>query len=73
MNKNHAQTVEKAFIDIEEYEAPAELTFVCLSRAKWLEDLLLKSMPFDRLSKLDAKPTLRLRLVEEQRLQSRGL
>lgn len=39
------------------------LTVVCLNRTKWLEDLLVKPMPSDRLSESDEKPTLRPKFV----------
>ena len=39
------------------------------SRAKRFVDLFVESMPFERLSKLDDKLTLKLRLEEEVRLR----
>ena len=43
-------------------EATARLAFGCLSRAERLVDLLVEPMPFDRLSKLGDKSTLKIRL-----------
>ena len=71
MHKSQGQTVGKAVIDLGKSEATAGLTFVCLSRAKRLLDLLVEPMPFDRLSKLGEKPTLiKLRLEEKVRLKT---
>ena len=67
MHKNQGQTVGKAVTDLRKSEATAGLTFVCLSRAKQLLDLLMEPMTFDRLSKIGEKPTLKLRLEEEVR------
>ena len=69
MHKSQGQTVDKAAIDLGKPEATTRLTFVCLSRAKPLQDLLVKPMPLDRLSKLSEKPILKLRLEEEVRLK----
>ena len=70
MHKSQGQTADKAVIDLEKSEATAGLTFVCLSRAKQLGDLLVEPMPLDRLSKLGEKPTLKLRLEEKVRLKA---
>jgi ATP-dependent exoDNAse (exonuclease V) alpha subunit len=70
MHKSQGQTLDKAVVDLGRSEATAGLTFVCLSRAKRLTDLLIEPMTFERLSKLGEKPTLRLRLREEERLRA---
>ena len=53
-------------------KATAGLTFVCLSRAKRLGDLLIEPMPFERLSKLGEKHTFQLRLREEDIWPAQG-
>ena len=68
MYKSQGKTVDKAVIDLGKSEATAGLTFVCLSRAKRLVELLVEPMLFDRLSKLGEKPALKLRLGEEVRV-----
>ena len=70
MHKSQCQTVDKTVIDLEKSEVTAGLIFVCLSRAKRLLDLLVESMPFDRLSKLGKTTTLNLRLEKEVRLKT---
>ena len=62
--------MDKAAVDLGKSESTAELTFVCLSRAKRLVDLLIEPMPFERLSKLGDKPTFQLRLRGEVRLRA---
>ena len=52
-------------------ELIAGMSFLCLSRAKHVVNLLLESMPFEILSTLDGKGLyLLLRLVEEKRFRS---
>ncbi|CAN0477798.1 unnamed protein product, partial [Ascophyllum nodosum] len=51
-HKRQGQTMDKAVIDLGKSEATAGITFVCFSRAKRLGDLLVESMPFERLLKL---------------------
>lgn len=67
MYKNPGEE-ERAVIDLRKSEATAVINFVCFNRAKWLVDLLVEPMSFDRLSKIEKHPTLRLRLVEKDRL-----
>ena len=62
--------MDKAVINLGTSEATAGLIFVCLSRAKRLEDLLIETMPFERLSKLGEKHTFQLRLREKVRLRT---
>lgn len=50
--------MEEVVIDLGKSEVTAGLTVVCLSRAKWLVDLLAEPMLFDRLSKLGETSTL---------------
>ena len=64
MHKSQGQTVDKAVIDLGKFEAIAGLTFVGLSRAKKLVDPMVEPLPFDRLSKLGEKPTLKFRLKD---------
>ena len=52
------------------YSVSAGLTFVCLSRAKRLVDLLIEPMPLKRLSKTGDTPTFQPRLREEVRLKA---
>ena len=47
--------MDKAVVDLGKPESTAGLTFVCLSRAKRLVDLLIEPMTFERLSKLGDK------------------
>ena len=53
--------MDKAVVDLGKTESTAGLTFVCLSRAKRLLDLLIEPMAFERFSKLGDKPTFQLR------------
>ena len=62
MDKSQGQTIKKAAIYLGKSEATARLAFECLSRTKRLVDLLVEPMLSDRLSKLDDKPTLNIRL-----------
>ena len=62
VHKSQGQTMDKAVVDLEKSESTARLTFVCLSRAKRLVDLLIEPMPFERLLKIGDKPTFQLRL-----------
>ena len=57
------------WLDLGKSESTAGLTFVCLSRAKRLVDLLIEPMPLERLSKIGDTPTFQLRLREEVRLK----
>ena len=43
-------------------------TFVCLSRAKRLADLMVEPMSFHRMGKLENSDTMKARLREEVRL-----
>ena len=70
MHKSKGHTLEKAAIDLGTSEATAGLTFTYLSHAKRLVDPLVEPMPFDRLSKLSDKSTLKIRLEEEVRLKA---
>ena len=48
-------------------EASTELTFVCLSRAKILMDLIVEPTSFDRIGNLGNSSTIKARLHEEVR------
>ena len=61
-----------AVIDLGPKEACTGLTFVCLSRAKRLADLMVESMSFDRIGKLGNSDTMKARLREEVRLVDLG-
>eukprot|EP00904_Undaria_pinnatifida_P006377 jgi/Undpi1/286/HiC_scaffold_1.g00282.m1 len=61
-----------AVIDLGPKEACTGLTFVCLSRAKRLADLMVESMSFDRIGKLGNSDTMMARLREEVRLVDLG-
>ena len=52
MHKSQGQTSGKAVIDLGPKKACTGLTFVCLSRAKRLVDLMVKPMSFDRIGNL---------------------
>ena len=69
MHKSQGQTLQMAVIDLGVKEACTGLTFVCLSRAKNIRDLVVEPMAFDRLSRLGESPTLKARLNEEVRLR----
>ena len=56
--------MDEAAVDLGKSELTAGLTFVCLSRAKRLVDLLLEPVPFEMLSKLGDKPIFQLWLRE---------
>ena len=68
MHKSQEQTLEKAVIDLGPTEACTWPTFVCLSRAKRLADLIVEPMSFDRIGKLENSDTMKARLREEVRL-----
>ena len=54
--------------DLGPEEACTGLTFVCLSRAKRLVDLMVEPMSFDRIVKLGNSSTMKARLQEVVRL-----
>ena len=58
----------KVVIDLGKREAYTGLTFVCLSRAKRIDDLLVTAMPFGKTSRLGQSPVLQARRVGEVRL-----
>ena len=62
--------MDKAVVDLGKSESTAGLTFVCLSRAKRLVDLLIEPMPSERLSKIGDTPTFQLQLREEVHLRA---
>ena len=68
----HAQftgsDLDKAVIDLGPMEACTGLTFVCLSRAKRLVDLMVEAMSFDRIGNLGNSSTMKARLQEKVRL-----
>lgn len=57
-NKSQEQAAEKAVIHLGTSNVTARLTFVCLSRAKRLVDLLAEPIPLVRLSKVGKKTAL---------------
>ena len=65
MHKPQGQTLDKAVIDLGPKEACTGLTFVCLSRAKRLVDLMVEPMSFDRIGNLGNSSTMKARLQEE--------
>ena len=69
MHKSQGQTLDKAVIDLGKREACTGLTFVCLSRAKRIDDLLVTAMPFDRIGRLGQSAVLQARRVEDVRLR----
>ena len=68
MHKSQGQTLDKAVIDLGPKEACTGLTFVCLSRAKRLVDLIVEPMSFDRIGNLGNSSTMKTRLQKEVRL-----
>ena len=68
MHKSQGQTLDKVVIDLGPKEACTGLTFVCLSRAKRLVDLMVEPMSFDRIGNLGNSSTMKARLQEEVRL-----
>ena len=68
MHKSLGQTLDKVVIDLGPKEACTGLTFVCLSRAKRLGDLMVEPMSFDRIGNLGNSSTMKARLQEEVRL-----
>ena len=54
--------------DLGSKEACTGLTFVCLSRAKRLVDLMVEPMSFDRIGNLGNSSTMKARLQEEVKL-----
>ncbi|CAM9185542.1 unnamed protein product [Laminaria digitata] len=69
MYKSQGKTLAITVLDLGKREACTGLTFVCLSWAKRIVDLIAASMPFDRISRLGQSPVLIARLVEEVRLR----
>ena len=69
VHKSHGQTLDKVVIDLGPKEACTGLTFVCLSRAKRLVDLMVEPMSFDRIGNLGNSSTMKARLQEEVRLE----
>ena len=68
MHKSQGQTLDKAVTDLGPKEACTGHTFVCLSRAKRLVDLMVEPMSFDRIGNLGNSSTMKARLQEEVRL-----
>ena len=68
IHKSHGQTLDRIVIDLGPKEARTGLTFVCLSRAKRLVDLMVEPMSFDRIGNLGNSSTMKARLQEEVRL-----
>ena len=68
MHKSQGQTLDEAVIDLGPKEACTGLTFVCLSRAKRLVDLMVEPMSFDGIGNLETSSTMKGRLQEEVRL-----
>ena len=63
-HKSQGQTLDKAVVDLGPKEACTGLTFVCLGRAKILEDLMVEPMSFDRIGNLGNLSTMKARLQE---------
>ena len=68
MHKTQGQTLDKAVIDLGPKDACTGLTFVCLSTAKRLVDLMVEPISFDRIGNLGNSSTMKARLQEEIRL-----
>ena len=68
MHKSQGQTLEEAVIDLGPKEACTGLTFVCLSTAKRLVDLMVEPMSFDGIGNLGSSSTMKDKLQEEVRL-----
>ena len=66
MHKSQGQTLDKAVIDSGPKEACTGFTFVCLSRAKRLADLMVEPMGFERIGKLRNSDTMKARLRWEE-------
>ena len=62
MHKSQGQTLDKAVIDLEPKEACTGHTFVCLSSAKRLVDLMVEPMSLDRIGNLGNSSTMKARL-----------
>ena len=69
MHKSHGQTLDKVVIDLGPKEACPGLTFVFLSRAKRLVDLIVEPPSFDRIGNLGNSSTMKARLQEEVRCE----
>ena len=67
MHKSQGHTLYKAVIDLGPKEACTGLSFVCLSRARRLVDLMVEPMSFDRIGNLGNSSTMNARLQEEVR------
>ena len=62
MHKSQGQTVDKAVIELGAKEACTGLTFVCLSRAKRLVDVIVQPMSFNRIGDLGNSSNMKARL-----------
>ena len=62
MHTSQGQTLDKAVIDLGPKEACTGLTFICLSRAKRLVDLIVEPMSFNRIGNLGNSSTRKARL-----------
>ena len=63
------QTLDEEGFDLGKIDACTGLNFVCLSRVKRIDDLLVTAMPFDRIGRLGHSPVPQARRVEEVRLR----
>ena len=68
MHKSQGQALDKAVIDFGPKDACTGLTFVCLSTAKRLVDLMVEPMSFERTGNLGNSSTRKAGLQEEVRL-----
>ena len=64
MHKSQGQTLGKAVIGFGKIEACTGLTFVCLSRAKRIDDVLVTAMLFDRIGRPGQPPVLEARCLD---------
>ena len=62
MHTSQGQTLDKAVIDLGPKEACTGLTFICLSTAKRLVDLIVEPMSFNRIGNLGNSSTRKARL-----------
>ena len=73
IHKSQGMTLDKVVIDLESKEFCPGLTFVAISRVRRLADVLF-SPPFDyaRVSNFGNNPSLKKRLLEDERLRGMG-
>ena len=69
IHKCQGLTLDQAVVNIGDFEMSPGLSFVALSRARTVDNLMLAPFEFERISRLDRLPSVVQRKNEERRLQ----